>query len=198
MSMDEKNLAIVRQSFANAALGHKIQEVAADRKDAIVKKLKWFELVLVGAVLVLFIVQAQIPDNLLFSYIGAGLTVAEILLLLIKQTFHFDDDVVAHKNAASKYLGLRDRYRLLVSDSIDTTIEQKELQRRRDALLHEYQLIIDLSLPTTGKDYDEAMKRMKLEQDGENVWSDNQIDHLLPKELRKQEGVIGVCRESTN
>ena len=186
--MNEKNLAIVRQSFANAALGHKIQEVAADRKDAIVIKLKWFELALVGAVLILFIAQAQIPNNLLFSYIGAGLTVAEILLLLIKQTFHFEDDVTAHKNAASKYLGLRDRYRSLISDAIEAATKSKELRQYRDVLLHEYQLIVSLSLPTTGKDYDEAMKRMKLEQDGENVWSDKQIDHLLPRELRKQAG----------
>lgn len=186
--MDEKNLAIIRQSFANAALGHKIQEVAADRKDAIAAKLKWFELVLVGAVLILFIVQAQIPNILIFSYIGAGLTVAEILLLLIKQTFHLDDDIVAHKNAASKHLGLRDRYRSLISDVIEANIEPKELRQQRDVLLHEYQLIVSLSLPTTSKDYEEAMRRMKLEQDGENVWSDKQINHLLPKELRKQTG----------
>lgn len=182
--MDKKNLSIIRQSFANAALGHKIQEVAADRKDVAVSTFKRTEIVVVGIILVLFIVQSQTSIGPIFSYIGAGVTAAEILLLIIKQTYHFDEDVVAHKNAAAKYLGLRDRYKSLIADIMTERVSSADIIQQRDVLLHEYQLIVGLTLPTSSQDYDEAMLRMKLTKDEENVWSDRQINHLLPRELR--------------
>lgn len=185
MAMDKKNTAVIRQSFANTALGHKIQEVASDRKAHAATYFRYAEIFIVAIVLVLLVLQTQNLTNPIFGYVGAGLTAVEILLLIIKQSFHFDEDVIAHKNAATAYLGLRDRYRLLITDIVNTSLTSKEIMRRRDGLLHEYQLITSLSLPTTSKDYTEALRRMKIETDEENVWSDNQIDHLLPQDLRR-------------
>lgn len=185
MAADEKNIAVIRQSFANAALGHKIQEVAGDRKARTANCFRWAEITIVATVLALLVLQTQNLTNPIFGYVGAGLTAAEILLLIIKQSFHFDEDVVAHKNAATKYLGLRDRYRSLITDVSNTSLSSKEIVRQRDALLHEYQLIASLALPTTSRDYTEALRRMKIKPDDESVWSDSQIDNLLPKELRR-------------
>ena len=64
------------------------------------------------------------------------------------------------------------------------TISKDEIERKRDELLREYQMIADLSLQTSIKDYQKAMKSLKLTEDDENVWSDKQVDSLLPKELR--------------
>lgn len=184
--MDKKNLAIIRQSFANTALGHKIQEVAAARKNKIATIFKWSEVGLVGIVLILLIAQSQISSTPIFGIIGAGLTAAEIILLIIKQMYHFDEDVISHKSAALKFMVLRDQYKSLIADVVNKSIDGKAIIAERDRLLHEYQLITELSLPTTDADYPKAMDRLKLTQDDQNIWSDTQIDHLLPAELRKK------------
>jgi hypothetical protein len=58
------------------------------------------------------------------------------------------------------------------------------LSHKRDDLLREYQMISELALQTSEDDYHKAMKRLKLVEDGQNAWSDEQINSLLPKELR--------------
>lgn len=184
--MDKENLAAIRQSFANAVLGHKIQEVAAGRKIKGANFFKKAEVGVVSAVLVLLVIQSQVDDNFIFSYIGAGLAVGEIVMLVLRQMYHFDEDVVSHKNAASSYMMLRDKYKSLIADVIKGTLSTDEITKQRDALLNEYQLISRLSLPTEDSDYPEAMNRLKLKEDDQNIWSDNQIDHLLPNELRKK------------
>lgn len=184
--MDKENLAAIRQSFANAALGHKIQEVAASRKTKGADFFKKAEIAVVGVVLVLLVIQSQVPTNPLFSYIAAGLTVVEILMLALRQMYHFDEDIVSHKNAAAAYMALRDKYKSLIADLIKVALSTDETIKQRDSLLHEYQLISKLSLPTNDGDYPEAMARLKLQEDDQNIWSDSQIDHLLPAELRKK------------
>ncbi|MBH1956126.1 SLATT domain-containing protein [Candidatus Saccharibacteria bacterium] len=184
--MDKENLAAVRQSFANAALGHKIQEVAASRKAKGANFFKKAEIGVVGVILALLVIQSQIPDNPIFSYLGAGLTVVEILMLVMRQMYHFDEDIVSHKNAAAAYMALRDKYKSLIADIIKATLAVPEITKQRDGLLSEYQLISKLSLPTDDKDYPEALTRLKLREDDQNIWSDAQIDHLLPVELRRK------------
>lgn len=184
--MDKENLAAIRQSFANAALGHKIQEVAAGRKTKGANFFKKAEIGVVGVILALLVIQTQIPTDPIFSYLGAGLTVIEILMLVMRQMYHFDEDIVSHKSAASAYMALRDKYKSLIADIIKTTLTTPEIVKQRDSLLGEYQLISRLSLPTEDEDYPEAMTRLKLKEDDQNIWSDAQIDHLLPSELRKK------------
>lgn len=186
--MDKKNLAIIRQAFANAALGHKINEVAASRKATAVSWFKWADVIIVSIVLALFLLQSAFSSTSLpiLGYIGAGLSAAEIVLLIVKQMYHFDEDVVSHKNAAGMFLVLRDQYRSLISDVISRSIQNTDVIKRRDALSHEYQLISRLSLPTTDSDYKEALDKMKIKPDTLNIWSDKQIDQLLPTELRKK------------
>jgi hypothetical protein len=184
--VDRKNLSVIRQSFANTALGQKIQEVAASRKNKVATIFEWTEIGLVSIVLILLILQSQIGSTSIFGIVGAGLSAAEIILLIIKQMYHFDEDVMSHKSAASKFMVLRDRYKSLIADIINESMNTEAIINERNRLLHEYQLITELSLPTTDADYPRAMKRLKLVEDDQNIWSDEQIDHLLPAELRKK------------
>jgi len=184
MKVDRENLAAVRQCFANAALSHKVQEVAAERQE---KRITWFKslnIVVVGAVLGLFVAQGIFPDQHILAYIGAGLTVAEIVLMISHLTFGIEQEAVAHKNSALKYMSLRDRYKSFMVDIVQGALTGGELARMRDDLLREYQMVSDLALQTSEDDYHEAMRRMKLVEDGQNVWSEKQINSLLPKELR--------------
>lgn len=185
--MDIKNLSIVRQSFASTVFTHKVQEVAAENQEKNVLVIKIVNIVLVSIVLLLLIIQAANPDNLLFSYIGAGITVAEVIFLIIQLSFSFEQKVIMHKNSALKYMGLRDAYRALIADIMNDSISAAEIVARRDLLQREYQIISDLAPQTSGKEYTEAQTRLNKRgavSGEEFTWSDTEIDWFLPENLR--------------
>lgn len=184
MKLDRENLATVRQCFANAVLSHKVQEVAAERKERRVARFKCGNIIMVSAVLLLFIAQSMAPSNHVLAYVGAGLTAAEIILLIVQLSFGIEQEVVTHKNSALEYMSLRDRYKSFMADVIRGSLTAKELIGKRYELLSQYQMISKLALQTSEDDYHKAMAKLKLTEDGQNVWSDAQIDSLLPKELR--------------
>lgn len=184
MKIDKENVAVVRQAFANTAFSHKVQEMAAERKEKRIVVFKVLNICLIALVLLLFILQATTNSSPVLTYIGAGLTAAEIVLLISHLTFGIEQEVVAHKNSALKYMSLRDRYKSTLADVLRGALADSEFTRTRNDLLKEYQMISDLSIQTSSDDYDNAMTKLKLIPDGQNVWSDEQIDSMLPKELR--------------
>ena len=185
--MDIKNLSIIRQSFASTVFTHKVQEVASENQEKNVFIIKIINIVLVSIVLILLIIQASNPENLIFSFIGAGVTVAEIIFLIIQLSFNFEQKVIMHKNSALKYMGLRDAYRSLITDVMNEVIQTNEIVSRRDLLQREYQIISDLAPQTSNKEYSEAQKRLNKRgavSGEEFTWSDEEIDWFLPESLR--------------
>lgn len=184
MAINEQNLATVRHNFANAVFAHKVHEKAAERKEGRSTKYKLANVAVITLVLAIFVAQAINNSLTVLSYIGAGVTAGEIVLLIVSLIFNHEPEITGHKNTALKYMNLRDRYRLLIADMINSQMSDAEATQKRDNLLHEYQVISDLSLPTTKEDYSKAMDDLQLQSDGQNTWSDDQIDSLLPQALR--------------
>lgn len=185
--MDTKNLAIVRQTFANTVFTHQVQEIAATHKRRKVFRVKIVNISLVSLVLILLAFQTQNPQEPIFSYLGAGITVAEIVFLIIQLTFDFEQQSLLHKNSALKYMALRDRYRLLITDIMNAQIPKKELLARRDSLQQEYQSVSDLAPPTGNSEFEVAQVKLnaKGKVEGEQfTWTDAEIDRFLPEELR--------------
>lgn len=148
--MDIKNLSIIRQAFANTVFTHKVQEVAAQSQEHKAFVVKIVNIVLVSIILVLLFFQATYPTAIFLSYIAAGVTIAEVIFLIIQLYFSFEQRMVLHKNSALKYMGLRDKYRSLVADIMDENIDNASLLSKRDLLQQEYQIISDLA-PQTGE-----------------------------------------------
>jgi hypothetical protein len=185
--MDLKNLATVRQSFANTVFTHKVQEVAVEYQEQKSFWIKIINIILVSLVLIFLFLQTQYPDNIIFSYIGVAITISEIIFLVIQLTFSFEQRAISHKNSALKFLGLRDSYRALITDIMNGNIAKKEIIYRRDLLQKEYQIICELAPQTSGNEYTEAQKRLNKKgavQGEEFSWSDKEIDWFLPEELR--------------
>lgn len=185
--MNKENLSLIRQSFANTVFTHKVQEVAAENQERNVFAIKIANIILVSIVLILLIIQATKPEILLFSYIGAGITVAEVIFLIIQLTFSFEQRVVMHKNSALKYMGLRDTYRSLIADVMSESVSNDQIITRRDLLQREYQVISDLALQTGPEEYTEAQKRLNKRgevQGEEFTWSDEEINRFLSEYLR--------------
>lgn len=186
--MDKVNLSIIRQSFANTVFTHQVQEIAAAAKRKAILYIKIANIIITGIVLVLLVLQSLYQNVRIYGFIGAGLTVGEILFLIIQLTFDFEQQSLLHKNSALKYMALRDQYRSLIADVMNEKIAKKEIILRRDALQREYQSISDMSPPTGSAEYAEAQKRLNAHGDEENpeqfTWSDIEIDQFLPEELR--------------
>jgi len=185
MSLSQQNLATVRHNFANATFAHKVHEMAAERKE---HRSIWYKWANIGVVLIVLGIFAFQPSNAspVWNYIGAGVSAGEILLLIVSLTFNHEPEITSHKNTALKYMNLRDRYRSLIADMLRGGVSETVAAQKRDDLLHEYQVISDLALATIVKDYDKAMRALQLKPDGQNTWSDKQIDSLLPVALRKK------------
>ncbi len=185
--MDTKNLSIIRQSFANTVFTHKVHEVAAESQEKNVFKVKMINIVMVTLVLVLQQLQSWYPSNPLFSWIGSGISVAEIIFLIFQLSFSFEQRAIMHKNTALKFMGLRDCYRLLIVDLMNEKLSANVLISSRNSLQREYQIISEQAPQTGGKEYTEAQIRLNKrgEIKGEEfTWSDEEIDHFLPESLR--------------
>lgn len=188
--MDIKNLAIVRQSFANTVFTHKVQEVAAENAGTIAHKIKIANIAIVALALGMLLLQVANPSNLVFSYLGSGIAAGELIFLIVQLTFNFEQITLAHKNSALKYMQLRDKYRALIADIMNKQEPNEALISRRDSLQAEYQVISDLAPQTGTKEYIEAQKRLHTANvsGGEHyTWSDAEIDQFLPENLRLKE-----------
>ncbi len=185
--MDLKNLSIVRQTFANVVFTHKVQEIAAEFQQRKTLYVKIANIILVSIVLVLLFFQASYYQKVWLSYAGAGITIAEIIFLIIQLTFSFEQQMTMHKNSALKYMGLRDCYRSLIVDIMNDKIALETILSKRNLLQREYQVISDLSPQTGSKEYKEAQKRLNkrgVVEGEEFTWSDEEIDRFLPETLR--------------
>lgn len=188
--VDIKNLSIIRQSFANTVFTHKVHEMAAERYGRSAFFIKLGNIVIVSLTMLFLVLGAQV-DNKIFSYIATGLTIAEIIFLIIQLNFDYDDQASQHKNSALKYMKLRDLYRNLITDVMNSEIAETGIRSRRDDLQDQYQTISDLAPLTNNTDYQNAQRKLNNRVvDGEEfTWSDDEIDRFLPEELRiKQNG----------
>ena len=183
--MDIKNLSIVRQNFANAVFNHKKQEIASEIQGKFVFWIKISNIILVSLVLISIILQLSFPKSTLFSSVGLGFSIAEIIFLIIQLTFNFEHKEILHKNSALKFMVLRDNYALLITDIINGLSSEAIMQRRND-LKNQYQIVCDLAPQTGNKEYKKAQKRLgtNCAENEEYTWSDEEIDKFLPEELR--------------
>jgi hypothetical protein len=186
--MDKVNLSIVRQSFANTVFTHKVHEIAAERQNTYSFVVKICNVVLVSIVLFFLYLQTKNPDDVIYSYIGAMISISEIVFLIVQLTFSFENRMVLHKNSALKFLGLRDAYRALIADIMNENIVKKEVIARRDVLQREYQIICELAPQTGYGEYLGAQmklnKRDTIVEGEEFTWSDEEINRFLPSELK--------------
>lgn len=185
--MDLKNLATVRQMFAQTVFTHKVQEVACELKEKRANKFKYIHLSLVSVVIILLAIQAAHMDKPIFSYISIGVSALEIIFLIAQLTYDLEKKAALHKNSALKYMALRDKYLLLITDIMSGKVKNPDTVVRRNSLQQEYQNICDLAPQTGGEEYDIAQKRLNeagVVEGEQFTWSDEEIDRFLPKELR--------------
>lgn len=185
--MDIRNLSIIRQNFAQVVFTHKVQEVAADSNSIKASNVKRLNILLSALSLISLITSNFSDDKNWIFYFGILIGIAEITFLIFQLFFNFEQRVVAHKNAALQYLGLRDDYSALIVDAMNEDLKGDALISQRDFLRKRYQIICNLSPQTSDEDYEKAQIKLNkrgVKEGEEFTWSDKEIDRFLPENLR--------------
>lgn len=116
------------------------------------------------------------------SWIGGAAAVLSLFLNIYTKDFKLLDDAKIYKNAADELWLLRQKYISLLIDFDDLNIE--EIRNARDNLQFETDTINKKYPGTTRYGYKKAQKALKKQE--EQYFSEEELDKLLPKELRSK------------
>tara|TARA_R100001509_G_C4883009_1_gene220824 strand:+ start:1331 stop:1828 length:498 start_codon:yes stop_codon:yes gene_type:complete len=116
---------------------------------------------------------------------GIGVVISTLLLILNAYTKNYDLGELAqkHKQAANEIWFLREKYLSLLTDLAMGEKPIEKLQVERDALLESLHSVYSGSPSTTFEAYKKAQDALQTKED--MTFSDEEIDALLPKELKR-------------
>jgi len=185
--MDMVNLSVIRQSFGNVVYTHKTHEISAEGEHRKSLYIKITNIFLVALVLIAFIVQIFRSCEVFWSYMGAGLTISEIIFLIIQLSFPFSDNASKHKSTALCLLTIREEYIALMADIINKNLKINEIRKQRDKLLNKLEVVYKFAPQTTRASFEKAQKLLSSREVtiGEDfTFSDAEIDRFLPSPLK--------------
>lgn len=171
----------LREIYGRVAYTHKTHEKMADRYVARYKRIKAGEIAL-SAVSSGSLIFAVFGDSPTATIIGAVLSTILLGLTLYFKEAMLGENAQKHTEIASKLWGAREALLSLLTDmhdGRDAGAIRSERDKLNAALADVYR-----SAPRTDDDaYAAAQKALK--QQEELFFSDNELDHLLPSNLRK-------------
>lgn len=174
----------IRECFGRVVYSHKTQEKCADIVLSLHKRLK----------LLLIIISAIVTTSLLVKLFGdqdwalmVGVILSTILFGLNTYMKDYDLGEISqkHTNAANELWDIRESYLSLLTDLKANQLSINQIINQRDDLQKRLYNIYSGSPRTNFKAYKEASKALKVNE--ELIFSDNEIDVFLPKELRRTE-----------
>ncbi|MFC0417728.1 SLATT domain-containing protein [Cytobacillus solani] len=95
------------------------------------------------------------------------------------------EDLYSHKVSASQFLFMRDKYLMLITDYKDQIINDQQLLECRDKLFLQLSKIYEESPSTTSKDYIEARKALK--DNEEYTFNAGEVEKFLPVYMRSNQ-----------
>lgn len=180
--MDENNFEIVKRSLGNVIYSQKTQEMASLRKGKCSTIIKWINIILVGLVLLALFLQIFNPTEKIYLYIGIGITIFEVLFLMVQLNFSAEKDAIEHKNTAKKLWLMREKHLNLLTDIKNETYVSETLSKKRDALTLELNQVYEQAPQTSNKDYLKA--GIALNGNEKPRADDEEMDNFLPESLR--------------
>lgn len=173
---------LIRDLFGRVALTQKTHEKERERQNRAVRRLKWLNVVISGMTALLAVTGAATQDRcaILFAALVGGLAAA---LQVFQLSFDPEKTEYAHRVAAKALLKVRDRLLSLIEIAMVSNNDD-EVRRQFVDLQNEAHVIFDGAPYTSRWAYEQAQRALKVE--GENTFSDDEIDALLPPALRKK------------
>jgi len=183
-SAKELLLAQIRECFGRVVYTHKTHE---KQSEIFVRNEKFWK----GVQIVLSVI---VPGTLivtlgrLFGYekiwtlMGLLLSVALAVVTLYFKNFNYGVEIQRHKTIAIQLLAIRESYVSLINDVMANCIDFDLARKNRDDLMRKLENIYVNAPITSQTAYKKAQKALKLDE--ELTFSSNEIDKLLPEELR--------------
>ncbi|MFM0521621.1 SLATT domain-containing protein [Caballeronia jiangsuensis] len=172
----------LREMYARAAYTHKTHEKMADRYISRYKVIKNAEIVL-SAVTTSSLLLAVLGDTHPFTLIGAVLSTVLLGFTLYFKEASLGEQAQKHTIVASKLWGVREALLSLLVDMNDGR-PVDEIRAARDRLNESLEDIYKAAPRTNSKAYADAQKALK--QAEELFFTDDELNRLLPKELRSK------------
>ena len=182
----KKILSSLRESYARLVWTHKAHEKSADRYMSYDDRFKITQIVL--SVLLaaggISAITEYLPDSwkTWVAILVAILSFALAMVNAFLKNRNYAQRVVEHSETAVKLLSCRDRYLALLTDAEAGKLTDDEIIQKRDELIKELSQIYEKAPRTTPTDYSNAGTAIK--EKGETTSTEEEIDALLPKELR--------------
>src|SRR5690554_1326659 len=174
----------LRECFGRVAWSHKTHEKCSDLLNTRLNRIKLWQIIL-SAITTTGIIAAVFGESKEIGIISAVLSfVLTVLNTYVKQ-YDLGGLAQKHADAAVDLFNMRESYLSLLTDIRSACVESDEIRRRRDDLQGSLLEIYRGSPRTIAKAYKEATKALKKLE--ELTFSDEEIDAILPKALRKSE-----------
>ncbi len=171
----------LREMYGRAAYTHKTHEKMADRSIAKYKWIKTVEITLSALSAGSFIL-AVFGDTRSATIAGALLSTVLLGFLLYFKEANLGEQAQKHTVTASKLWGIRERLLSILVD-MQRTADGQVAAEHRDEINAELEAIYRAAPRTDPKAYAAAQDALKNLQ--ELYFNDDELDHLLPKQLGK-------------
>lgn len=182
--MDKNNFELILNKYGNIVYSYKTHEKSIERKIKYLLWIKWGNILLVGAILLILILQLLFPHKRVFLYIGIGLTIVEFIFVLIQLNFNLEKQIREHRITANKLWLIREKYLNLLTDIKNGNLSNKMIIEIRNKLDEEVANIYENAPQTSRKDYNKAKEA--LNSDEKPRADDKELKKFLPNHLKAQ------------
>jgi predicted DNA-binding protein YlxM (UPF0122 family) len=174
-------LSQIRECYGKVVWTHKTQEKCAD---IIWIRHRWIKIIqiVLSALTTTGILIAVFGENNVAGIIAA--TLSAILFGLNAYTKDYDLGEIAqkHTQSANSLWDIRERYLSLITDIHSELLSVEQIRKRRDELQEELLNVYKGSPRTISRAYKKATEALNVNE--ELTFSEDEIDNILPKELR--------------
>ena len=174
----------IRDAYGRVAFTHKIQEKSVEILTERQARIKIVQIMLLsistaGVITVIF------GRGEIGSILAAVCSACLLGLNMYSKEYSLIELSQRHKDAANRILLIRDKYRTLLTDLKIGNMALNVVQEARNVLLAEAHAVYSTMPNSTAQAYKRAQKA--LHEDEELTFTDDEIDLLLPSDLRRKQ-----------
>ena len=173
----------LRENYGKIVYSHKTQEKCADILSKRNNRIRNGQIVL-SAIITTGLLIRIFKGEEWALIVSTVLSALQFGLVTFLKEYNLGETIQKHNTAALELWDIREQYLSLLTDLKAKLITTDLIIKKRDELHEKLTLAYKGSPRTFSRAYGEAQKALQLKD--ELTFTDNEIDKLLPKELRKQ------------